>query len=78
MMSVIQMLNSIDHGLGNIVQLNQMQLSLFPVYRNSPVKYPTPSYDGPPIPIDFGDSSFECDSSPEKIPRLEDLPSTTD
>ena len=78
MMSVTQMLNSIAHGLGNCSVESPdacskcMLFLICTYYRNSPVKYPTPSYAGPPIPIDFGDSSFECDSSPEKMSRLED------
>ena len=33
-------------------------------FSNSPMRYPSPIYSGPPIPLNFGDSSFE--SSPEK------------
>lgn len=36
--------------------------------RNSPVRYPHNVYAGPPIPIDFSDSSFD-EGSPEKAPR---------
>jgi hypothetical protein len=34
------------------------------IFSNSPMRYPSPIYNGPPIPLNFGDSSFE--SSPEK------------
>ena len=34
------------------------------IFSNSPMRYPSPIYSGPPIPLNFGDSSFE--SSPEK------------
>lgn len=33
------------------------------------MRYPSPVYSGPPIPIDFSDSSFDEDSSPDNTAR---------
>lgn len=33
------------------------------------MRYPSPVYAGPPIPIDFSDSSFDEDSSPDNASR---------
>lgn len=35
------------------------------------MKYPSPLYSGPPIPLDFGDSSFDSDGSPDKMSRYD-------